>query len=95
MKKDLNPQHEADRVMVRAVSPAYPGPDHDRDTWALDPDATGHRAPFSPGDFVVRSSGREGIHQIVDVTVNEDAPRHRSLRLKVEPADVVVDADAF
>ena len=88
-------QHEADRVMVRAVSPAYPGPDDDRDTWALNPDATGHRAPFSPGDLVVRSSGRAGIHRVVEVSPDVDAPRHRSLRLTVEPTDVVVDRDAF
>lgn len=86
--------HEADRVMIRAVEPSHPGPD-DRDTWVLDPDATGHRAPFSVGDLVVRSSGRAGIHQVVAVSVDKDAPRHRGLRLKVEPQDVVVDADAF
>ena len=86
---------EADRVMVRAVSPAYPGPDVDRDTWAFDPDATGHRAPFAAGDLVVRSSGREGTHRVVDVTVDGDAPRYRSLCITVEPMDVVVDQDAF
>ena len=88
-------QHEADRVMVRAVSPGHPGSDVERDTWALDPDATGHRAPFARGDLVIRSSGREGIHRIVDSTVDGDAPRHRSLRITVEPTDVVVDPDAF
>ena len=91
----VTPIYDDERVMVRAVSPAYPGPDVEQDTWALDPDATGHRAPFSPGDLVVRSSGRAGIHRIVDLTVDGDAPRHRSLRLKVEPTDVCVDADAF
>ncbi|WP_237481323.1 hypothetical protein [Lichenibacterium dinghuense] len=88
--------YEADRVMVRAVEPSHPGPD-DRDTWVLDPDATGHRAPFTAGDLVVRSSGRAGIHQVVAVSMDgdEEAPRHRSLRLKVKPQDVVVDRDAF
>ena len=88
-------QHEANRVLVRAVSPSYPGPDDGRDTWVLDPGATGHRAPFARGDLLIRSSGREGIHQVVDVSVDGDSPRHRSIRLRVEPTDVVVDADAF
>ena len=86
---------EADRVMVRAVAPGHPGLADPRDMWVLDPGATGHRAPFSRGDLVVRSSGREGIHRVIDVSVDVYAPRHRSLCLTVKPTDVIVDRDAF
>ena len=88
-------RYEADRVMVPAVEPGHPGPDDAWCRWALDPDATGHRAPFAPGDLVVHSCGREGIHRVLEVSVDVDAPRHRSLRLLVTHADVVVDRDAF
>ncbi|WP_129221679.1 hypothetical protein [Lichenibacterium ramalinae] len=88
-------QPEDERVMIRAVSPGWPGPDDDSDTWVLNPNATGHRAPFFAGDLVVEASGYRGIHQVVAVSVDPDAPTHRRLRLTVRRTDVVVDADEF
>lgn len=92
-------QHEADRVMVRAVSPLrvllpIVSSDHTR-TFVLDAASTGHRAPFRPGDLVVQAGAFDAIQRVVEVADDVKGTFCREIHLVVKRADVVVDADAL
>ena len=92
-------QHEADRVMVRAISPLrvllpIVSSDHTR-TFVLDAASTGHRAPFRPGDLVVQAGAFDAIQRVVEVADDVEGTFCREIHLVVKRADVVVDADAF